>query len=280
MTANFFSVLFLFCFSSVVSAQLSDSIVSFPDSASAVRYQELSNRKPFLQSGQTPVQYDVQQLNPSKSKSLVLVLMMGLLGLVTAVKVAFGKDWEELFQSLVNRNIAQQIFRTQSQEISFPSFLLHVNFVVVMSLYVQFVTEKFFHVLSFEKFSATLSLIFLFTFFYIAKLTATKFMGAVFELKEECSEYIFIFSSVCKTAGLTLLPALFIFYVTPEKYFVFVFAVTVFLLLFFFLNLIWQGLSTGYKLLYRSAYHFFIYVCVVEISPIFLLFKLLTKTIT
>jgi hypothetical protein len=39
-----------------------------------------------------------------------------------------------------------------------------------------------------------------------------------------------------------------------------------------------RGLSTTYKLMYSSLYHFLIYICVGEILPIFLFFKLLTKT--
>jgi hypothetical protein len=59
-----------------------------------------------------------------------------------------------------------------------------------------------------------------------------------------------------------------------------IFISTIFIAATFAIIFVWRGLSTGIKLMYKSVYHFFIYVCVVEISPIFLLFKLLTKTIT
>jgi len=165
----------------------------------------------------------------------------------------------------------------QSSEISFSSFLLHVNFIVALSLYVQFILVNYFHVVVLESFSSIIILIFLFTFFYLAKIAALKFVGAVFEVNAECNEYIFNFSTVCKMIGLTLIPALFIFYTAQEKFFNLIFVVTIFISIALAMIFIWRGLSTGYKLLYRSVYHFFIYVCVVEISPIFLLIKLLTK---
>jgi hypothetical protein len=184
---------------------------------------------------------------------------------LTYVKIAFAKEVEELLQSFVNSNISQQIFRTQSNEISFSTFLLHANFIVAISLYVQFILVNYFHVIALKSFSSVLVLIFLFTFFYLGKLIVLKFIGIVFSLK---------------IVGLTLIPALFIFYTTEEKFFNLIFISTIFIAVTFAIIFVWRGLSTGIKLMYKSVYHFFIYVCVVEISPIFLLFKLLTKTIT
>jgi hypothetical protein len=123
-------------------------------------------------------------------------------------------------------------------------------------------------------------LIFLFTFFYLAKLITLKFIGVVFGLKEECDEYAFDYSTQCKIIGLTLIPALFVFHTTQEKFFNLIFIFTIFVAALMAIIFVWRGLSTGIKLMYKSVYHFLIYVCVVEISSIFLLFKLLTKTIT
>ena len=155
----------------------------------------------------------------------------------------------------------------------------HVYFIVVMSLYVRFILVRYFHVSTLESFSSILFINFLFTFFYLGKIAVIKVIGVLFEVSDACEEYIFNFTTVCKTLGLALLPALFIFYTAPQKFFNFVFVITVFVFASLLAVFIWRGLSTAYKLLYRSLYHFFIYVCVVEISTIFLLFKLLTKTI-
>ena len=182
-------------------------------------------------------------------------------------------------QSVINQNLSQQIFRTQSGEISFADILLNTNFVVVLSLYVRFFSMKYFHVLSLDSFSSVLFLIFLFTFFYVGKIITVKFIGKIFELQQVCDEYIFNFTTLCKTLGLALLPALFIFYVAPVRFFNFIFIITILFCVAFTLIFVWRALSTAYKLLYRSVYHFFIYVCVVEISLMFLFIKLLTKTI-
>lgn len=234
---------------------------------------------PFFTVSNKPVVNDIQQYVRPHSNAYVFMVLVVLLLILTYVKTAFGNDLQDMLQSFINRNMAQQVFRMQPNELTFSSLLLHVNFILVLSLYLRFFLVRYYHVSTLESFSSILFLIFLFTFFYLTKLIALKLIGYVFELNEVCDEYIFNFTTVCKTLGLTLIPALFIFYTAPEKFFNFVFVTSLILVLAFAVSFIWRGLSTAYKLLYRSVYHFFIYVCVVEVSLIFLLFKLLTKTV-
>lgn len=224
--------------------------------------------------------YDVQQLSPHGSNKYVFFVLVVLLCAVTYVKTAFNKELSDLLQSLVNSNMAQQVLRTQTSEITLSSFLLHLNFILVMSLYVRFILVKIFGVNTLENFTSILFLIFLFTFFYIAKLFAIQVSGYVFEMKQAAEEYVFIFSTICKTLGLSLIPALFVFYTAPGKYLYIVYYLTLFVCLIFLILLLWRVLSTSYKLMYRSIYHFIIYVCTQEIAMLFLFIKLLTKTVS
>ncbi len=249
------------------------------DSAAIKSYEDYANYKSFTHGAALPLVNDVQQYNTNRRNGFIFVLLLVLLAALTYVKTAFSKYLEEMLQAVYNRNASQQIFRSQSGEISFADILLNANFVVVVSLYARFFLLKFFHVSSLESFPTVLFLIFLFTFFYVAKIISLLFIGKIFELQQVCEEYIFNFTTLCKTLGLTLLPALFVFYTASEKFFNIIFIITVLLFGLFALIFIWRALSTAYKLMYRSVYHFFIYVCVVEISTMFLFFKLLTKTI-
>lgn len=256
-----------------------DTIPFSLDSATIALYAQYGNHKSFTNATQAIVVNDVQQYNTHQRNGFIFVLLLALLGILTYVKTAFGKYFEEMLQAVFDRNASQQIFRGRSGEISFADILLNANFVVVMSLYARFFLLKYFHVASLESFTPILFLIFLFTFFYVAKLISLLFIGKIFELEQACEEYIFNFTTLCKTLGLTLLPALFVFYTASEKFFNIIFIITILFFVSFAIIFIWRALSTAYKLMYRSVYHFFIYVCVVEISTMFLFIKLLTKTI-
>jgi Domain of unknown function (DUF4271) len=258
-----------------------DSLVTVhADTNPLSKYAAINDSASLLMNSHKTVENDIEQLHPSEKNAWVFVLLITMLAALTYLKTAFGKDVDELVQSIGNQNLAQQVYRTQSKEISFSTIVLNLNFIVVMSLYVRFILVHYFHVSTLESFTSIIFLNFLFTFFYVGKIALMKVIGVLFEAGDACEEYIFNFTLVCKTIGLTLLPALFIFYTAPQKFFNLVFVITVFVFAVLLAIFIWRGLSTAYKLLYRSVYHFFIYVCVVEISMIFLLFKLLTKTIT
>src|SRR4051812_23070550 len=190
---------------SVDTAYLADSVIKpiiLLDSARVEHYQEEVRSKSFLLEENKPTALDIQQLKLSSGNAFAFFLLMVMLIILTYVKIAFGKEVEELFQSFTNSNLALQIFRTQSSEISFSSFLLHANFIVAISLYVQFLLVNYFRVTVIKSFYSTLALIFLFTFFYLSKLIALKFIGAVFQVKDECNEYAFDFSTQCKMVGL------------------------------------------------------------------------------
>jgi len=272
-----------FALSNLVTAQqqADTSALQLIDTMSVkpLDYSRLGGAQSILvKPGKTIIQ-DIEQSHLSEKNAGVFILLMFMLASLTYLKTAFSNDLEGLIQSVTNANLAQQIFRTQRDEFSFSSVLLNANFVIAISLYTQFILSRYFHVSSAQSSSSILFIIFLFTFFYVAKISALKLIGVMFELTNVCDEYIFNFTIICKMLGLALLPALFIFYTAPEKFFSFIFVTTLFICALLAAIFIWRGLSTGYKILYRSVYHFFIYVCVVEISPIFLLFKLLTKTI-
>lgn len=262
------------------TAQVAIDTIPFSlDSSTIAVYAQYGNHQNFITATQAPVINDVQQYNSHQRNGFVFIVLLALLGILTYVKTAFSKYFEEMLQSVFDRNASQQIFRSRSGEISFADILLNANFVVVISLYARFFLLKYMHVASLENFSAILFLIFLFTFFYLAKLITLLFIGKIFELEQACEEYIFNFTTLCKTLGLTLLPALFVFYTASEKFFNIIFLITILFFVASAIIFIWRALSTAYKLMYRSVYHFFIYVCIVEISTMFLFIKLLTKTI-
>lgn len=287
-----FSLLFLFsCFAfaqdneviatdtTAVDTTTQEALFSL-DSSTLQLYATYGSHQSFLTAPGTSFVNDIEQYNANRRNGFIFVLLLALLATLTYVKTAFSKYLEEMLQAVYNRNASQQLFRSQSGELSFADILLNANFVVVVSLYARFFLLKYFHVTALENFTTVLFLIFLFTFFYLSKIITVLFIGKIFELQQACDEYIFNFTTLCKTLGLALLPALFVFYTASEKFFNIIFAITILFFVSFIIIFIWRALSTAYKLMYRSVYHFFIYVCVIEISTIFLFFKLLTKTIT
>ncbi len=241
---------------------------------------------------QEPIDYQISFLSPEKQiindieqyrlpyhNSSIFILLAILLGLITYVKIAFENELFEWIQSTISRKFPKQISGVKSGEMSVLSFALHVNFILGVSLYVRFILTHNVYNTSNVADPSLLSFFFLFTLFYLIKLVAIEFVGIIFELKELCSEYAYHLTTMSKTLGLALIPVLFILYTSPKNINGFIFISSIAIILFLLTLFLWRGLSTGTKLLYSSAYHFFIYVCSMEISMMFLFFKLFTKTI-
>jgi hypothetical protein len=249
------------------------------DSISLQMHLHADYSSPIIHLKDKTITSDVQQMVPTQNNTLLFILLVALFMVLVYIKVAYAKVLEDLFQSIWNQNMALQIFRTQSSDFALSSFLLHINFIVAISLYTQFVFVKFFGLNTFDSTSSLLFLIFLFTFFYVSKQLVVKTIGVVFDVNEIANEYVYNFFTICKTLGLSMIPMLFVFYTSSSIVFNIAVVITFIVLACFGLLYLWRGLSTGYKILYRSVYYFFIYVCVVEVSPMFLLIKLLTITI-
>lgn len=249
------------------------------DSTGAGPLLNVLNHPSPIQLTNKPVEYDVQHLRTGSKSTSVFIVLLILIVLVTYLRVAFAKDLEELISSFRNSNLAHQVFRTKTGGLSFTELILDVNFVIAISMYTRFVIMHFFRFTTLETTSSTLFVIFLFTFFYFGKIAILKIISYAFEVKDTIEEYIFNYTLMAKILGLALIPVLLVFALSQQKFFNFVFVISVVLIVACVLMGIARGLSTSYKLMYRSVLHFFIYVCIVEISPVFLIFKLLTKTI-
>jgi hypothetical protein len=250
----------------------------FDSAGAGALMDDVNHQSPFV-SADKPVVYDVQHMRTTPNRLVVFIILLVLITVVTYLRVAFAKDLDELISSFRNSNLAHQVYRTKTGGVSFTELFLDINFVVAISVYVRFVIMHFYRFTTLESTSSTFFIIFLFTFFYFGKMIALKVIGYAFEIKEEVDEYIFNYTLMAKILGLALIPVLLVFAVSQQKFFNFVLALSVLLIVSCVFMGIARGLSTSYKLMYRSVHHFFIYVCIVEISPVFLIFKLLTKTI-
>jgi len=195
------------------------------------------------------VVYDIQQRRTTKNSEGVFSIFMVLLFLLTYLKVAYGNDLEELWQSVTNANRAMQIFRTQTDSFSISSFLLTLNFILNISFFTQFSVQYFFPSYHSSSNSTTLLLIILFTSFLLIRTLLIKLIGQIFFLSDVLNLYEFHFYRIVQIVGISMLPAVLLMFVADKKFFIFPFlfsCVCLFVGLMLFLA---RGLSTSLKLI-------------------------------
>jgi len=232
-----------------------------------------------ITSGGKPTWYDIEQQRKGKNDAWIFFVLLQLLVILTILKLAFHNDFENLYRVFTNGNIASQIGRTAKDDITLSSVLMSTIFITTMSVFTRFVLLHFYPYSVLQNNFSIVILIILFTFFSIAKYVMLKYIGNIFDIVPIVDEYIFNLSAITRTIGISMIPILFMMYASSEKYFNLIFILSLIILCAGAVMIVIRGLSTSYKLMYSSMYHFLIYICVGEILPVFLFIKLLTKTV-
>ncbi|MFN8278568.1 MAG: DUF4271 domain-containing protein [Chitinophagales bacterium] len=231
-----------------------------------------------ITSADKPLRWDLEWPQPDNNQVLAFSIIVGLLLLLTYLKLAYTNDFSDIYRSLFNANISAQIYRTQTNAISFSSVLLLLMSVVSCAVFTR---ELWLHwaptTFVESKFSIAV-FIFLFTSFGVVRYLLLKATGALFEVEEYVDAYLFHLSASLKTLAVIMIPAILILLVAKAAVFQVIACITLIAIVALILLAYIRGLSTAYKLLYKSVYHFLLYVCVQEILPVFLFIKLLTKT--
>ena len=263
--------------SSIVSSDSLTEVVY--DTTAIYRSGRSDANTSIIISGEKPKWYDIEQHRNSRNDAWIFFILLQLLIVLTILKFAFHNDFDNLFKTFINANIASQIGRTTKDDITLSSLLMSMIFITTMSVFTRFVLLHFYpHSVLQDEYSIVI-LIFLFTFFSVAKYVLLKYIGNIFEIASTVDEYLFNLSAITRTIGISMIPLLFVLYASSEKYFNYILIISIIILCVGVVMVVIRGLSTSYKLMYSSMYHFLIYICVGEILPIFIFIKLLTKTV-
>jgi len=212
----------------------------------------------------------------SSSKDYLFYLILLILLYFGVVKVLFEKYVNGLFQLFFRASLRKQQLREQLNQSPLPSLLLNILFIVSAGLYASFLIMHY-HVVEQIEFPLLLaissaSLVALYTL----KFAFLKLAGWIFTRSYATDAYIFVVFLVNKMTGILLLPFLIIMSFSTNDSLNEV-AITISLIMIVILFV--YRFVTGYKNIRNeiklSIFHFFIYLCAFEITPVWLIFKVL-----
>ena len=237
----------------------------------------LSELQSWITTGTKTTKNDFELLRPHQSSILVFLWIVVALFLFVIIRLLYKRDFQELFQSLMNKQLATQINRNKGSSMSNFSLMLLLIAVVNLSVMTMYTLLYFYGEMNHYTIQFFIKLIFLFTFFLGLKVLVVNTLGFLFEEEESAEGYVNDFMMIVKVLGIAVFPTVLMIYVASQKdvyVFVYLFLLIVVLNVLIF---VWRGLSTSIQMMYKSVYHFLLYVCTVEVLSVFLLIKLLTK---
>jgi len=208
---------------------------------------------------------------------IVFYILISLLFFLGLIKTSFPKYVNSIFSLSFQATFRQTQTREQMAQNFFPAFMLNILFVLCGGLFIT-LFAKFNNWTKLEFWQLFIYSTLILLLIYLVKYIVISFIGWVFNTKEAAAEYRFVVFLINKLLAILLLPLLFLIAYADTR--VKNISITIVLCLAFFSLAIRYlvSLSRIRKNLSITAFHFFIYLCAVEIMPLLIIYKLFLQT--
>jgi hypothetical protein len=218
-----------------------------------------------------------------RGKETMFYVLSGLLLLFALLRQTFNKYFADLFRVFFRTTIKQRQIREQLMQSTLPSLCFNLFFIACTGLYIdlmlyyfKLVPERGGGLLPINNFWVLyvycclgLGLI------YLGKFIGLKLVGWLFNMTKAADSYIFIVFIINKVIGIFLLPVLIALAFAREPLYSLALIVSwcgLGALLFYRFILGFAAIRNEVKL---NLFHFFLYLCAFEITPLLLIYRLL-----
>ncbi|MCX6207779.1 MAG: DUF4271 domain-containing protein [Bacteroidetes bacterium] len=259
---------------SIVPVVIKKAVVQEPDTLTYEKYYT-SAWLPFHQ----PPIFEIEPERKSNGKDLIFYLLTGLVTALACIRLIFPKYLKNLFMLFMQTSIRQKQTREQLLQNNLASVFLNILFVASAGIYITLFIQ-YMHWVDISFYRMLLYCMSILFIIYIGKYLFLAFSGWVFNVPEATNAYTFIVFLVNKVLGIVLIP--FILMITfspvPIKQIAITISAGVAIVLFMYRYLISFGVIRAN--LKVSAFHFFLYLCAVELLPLLLIYKLLVNFVS
>jgi hypothetical protein len=232
---------------------------------------------PWLPMNQAPA-YMMVDYRIRESKDYLFYLLYGIILLLAFIKVIFPKYFRNLFLLFFQTSLRQKQTREQLLQDTLASLLINLLFIISAGLFISLlmITKGWLRLPFWTLYAYVTGVLIV---IYTGKYLFLVFAGWVFNNKEVANGYIFLVSMINRILGILLIPFS-VFMAFGDERIISVVAtlsigLVVLLLLYRYL-VSFGSLRNDLKI---NAFHFFLYLCAVEILPMLVIYKLLVNYI-
>ncbi|HEX6914115.1 MAG TPA: DUF4271 domain-containing protein [Chitinophagaceae bacterium] len=226
---------------------------------------------PWLGFDRQPVYMLMKERFP-ESKDRIFYLIAGLMFFVAFSRVLFPKYFQNTFRLFFQTSFRQKQTRDQLLQQSLGSLLLNLLFFFSAAIYLTLVLD-YYSWAPFPFWQLLLYSLLMIGCLYIGKFLFLKFAGWVFNVKEGAETYIFIVFLINKIIGVMLIPFILVIAFAGPDIVTAAIAASVILLIMLFVYRYFVSLKSFRRDLHINPFHFFLYLCGVEIVPLLVIGK-------
>ncbi|TVR88977.1 MAG: DUF4271 domain-containing protein [Saprospirales bacterium] len=204
-----------------------------------------------------------------KDRSNLLLLIFLLVSIVLAFVIAIERSvMDKIYRSIANENFLNYFLREQKGAVTVQLLFLYFIFLVNAGLFLLLFLEK---IVQWDVDVKLWQTVVFVAGVYLARYLCFEYLKLFAHARKELNRFYFTIYIFNIFIGLVLLPlnAFAAFAPEPLSIAALYFSLAFFILMYLFRQL--RGLFIGSKFLIANQFHFFIYLCTVEIAPLLIL---------
>lgn len=232
---------------------------------------------PWLPMSKSPA-YMMVDYRIRESKDYLFYLLYGIILLLAFIKVVFPKYFRNLFLLFFQTSLRQKQTREQLLQDTLASLLINLLFIISAGLFISLlmITKGWLRLPFWTLYAYVTGVLIA---IYAGKYLFLVFAGWVFNNKEVANGYIFLVSMVNRILGILLIPFSVIMAFGEPHILSAVATLSIGLVIVLLLYRYLVSFGSLRNDLKINAFHFFLYLCAVEILPMLLIYKLLVNYI-
>ncbi len=216
------------------------------------------------------VEEEVEELPEAlKERNNLLLLIFILVSVVLALVIAIDRSvMDKIYRSMANENFLNYFLREQKGAVTVQLFFLYLIFLVNTGLFLQIFLEKILQLGFDVKLWQTVTFV---AGVYLGRYLCFEYLKLFAHARKELNRFHFTIYIFNIFIGIVLLPLNAFAAFAPEILSIaaLYLSLGIFIVLYLFRQL--RGLFIGSKYLIANQFHFFIYLCTVEIAPILIM---------
>lgn len=215
--------------------------------------------------------------DPNRYRRLKLAAIFGILLLLAVFLTQMRALFKKSFQAFLNDTVMNQLYRDQQGRGISPFLLLYVMFFINAGVFIFFIIKYYELPQSVGDWSLLLFCMGGVTGLLLLKHLLLGYLSFTFPVEKEVSRYHFMIIIFSIVIGIFLVPVntLMAYAAESMKSGVLYGSLGIIALIYLFRYL--RSLTIADKFFQFHKFHFLLYICTVEIAPVLLLFKLITK---
>lgn len=218
------------------------------------------------------VEFKLQKDHHADKKDELFYMLVAAFMLMGFVKIVFPRYFNNMFGLFFQTTLRSKQTREQLLQNKLASLLMNLLFVASGGIYIALIVKlkgwvsvDFWWLIVYA--SAILAII------YTVKFLFLQFSGWVFNTKEAAQTYTFIVFLSNKIVAVALLPFIIVLSFNTGQIAEVTFTISAFLIVGILLYRYLVSLSSVRKDLSINPLHFFLYLCTIEILPLFIIYK-------